>query len=76
MSNNFYYQFGVDKITLIIRNQRNHFLNQFQSKQTITDQENLSYSFNTNTIVYVDSKLNKINVESKQNKQNRFLIQN
>jgi hypothetical protein len=43
------------------------FLNQSQSKQTITDQTNLSYSFNTNAIVYVDSELNKIVVESKQN---------
>jgi hypothetical protein len=38
-----------------------------QSQSTITDQANLSYSFNTNAIVYVDSELNKIIVESKQN---------
>jgi hypothetical protein len=63
----FYYQFGADRIVLIIQNQRNHFLNQFQSKQTIIDQTNLSYSFNTNAIVYVNSELNKIVVESKQN---------
>ena len=43
------------------------FFNQSQSKQTITDQTNLSYSFNTNTIVHVDSELNKIIVESKKN---------
>ena len=58
-------QRGHNRLT--IGNQQNHFLNQFQSTQTIIDQTNISYSFNTSAIVYVDSELNKIIVESKQN---------
>jgi hypothetical protein len=61
MQNTFYYQFGVDRI---IRNQRNHFLNQFQLKPI--KQIFHIHSIQTQ-IVYVDSKLNKIIVESKQN---------
>ena len=44
------------------------FMNQFQSTQTVTDQTNHSYSFNTNTIFYVDSEINKIVFKSKTNR--------
>jgi len=43
-------------------------MNQFQSTQIVTDQTNHSYSFNTNTIFYVDSKINKIVFKSKTNR--------
>ena len=67
---------SVKHFLLPIQSRQSHFdnskptkslLNQSQSKQTITDQANLSYSFNTNAIVYVDSGLHKIIVESNQN---------
>jgi hypothetical protein len=67
---------SVKQFLLPIQSRQSHFdnlkpmkslLNQSQSKQTITDQANISYSFNTNAIVYVESELNKIIVESKQN---------
>jgi hypothetical protein len=64
----FYYQFEVDIIVLnLFKINEIIFLNQFQSKQTIIDQTNLSYSLNKNKIVYVNSELNKIIIESKQN---------
>jgi hypothetical protein len=44
------------------------FINQFQSTQTVTDQTNHSYSFNTKTIFYVDSEINKIVFKSKTNR--------
>ena len=43
-------------------------LNQSQMKQTITNQANLSCSFNTNAIFYVDSEINKIVFKSKTNR--------
>jgi hypothetical protein len=61
----FYYQFETDRIVLTIKNQRNHFYESISIEQTIIDQTNLL--LNTNAIVYVNSELNKIVVESKQN---------